>query len=652
MKDPKGKLARWVLNLQPYDFEVIYKSGKKHLDADALSRNPVFPPPDVEDDSFGLGEKLALLDGDNSHTIVAAQRKDKKLLKIIQAVEEISRTNKPPKDIIDDPNADFELKDGVLYKFNGDEFGRPRLLCIPDTMRVEVLQEAHVQSLHHLGFDKTYAFLRSRYFWPKMYTHTVRFVRACQKCQIFNRRNCSAAGPLQPVAPPPEPFHRIGIDYQGPFPLTTPCKNRYVFVAIDHLTRFTVAYPVRDADAKSAIAVIEKHIIWNHRCPKEILADRGSCFVSSEFRDFCDKYHIRLLYTAAYKPDSNGVCERRNDVLKSTLAKHVNEYHTNWDHFVHIAAFSSNIATHRVTGFSPYSLLYQREPFLPCDAAKPTCIEIVEPVALRTRQRQTLRLARLRTISFQKKCKLAYDKKHKPLEFSPGEKVLLANYAPKPGLVQKWIPKWIGPFVIVRRTAVNNYEVRDLREIQGLRRPLRIVSVRHLKRYYDVYSPSVDASEDESNFHSAEEELESFCSIPISSIDGPSIIPETSTNISSSIPEDSGQASTVPEDLSESVITPTSFHTVSEDPTSSLESPQESSSVSSIVESLNISVEAEPVDIEAESVSTAPESLSSSEISSDPSSFESAKSVVSVVNTLRRSSRVSKPPDKYDPSKY
>ncbi len=38
LKDPPPKLARWVMTLQQYDFEVEYRAGKNHANADTMSR--------------------------------------------------------------------------------------------------------------------------------------------------------------------------------------------------------------------------------------------------------------------------------------------------------------------------------------------------------------------------------------------------------------------------------------------------------------------------------------------------------------------------------------------------------------------------------------------------------------------------------------
>lgn len=42
VKDPTSRLARWRLKLAEYEYDVIYKAGKTNVNADALSRNPVF----------------------------------------------------------------------------------------------------------------------------------------------------------------------------------------------------------------------------------------------------------------------------------------------------------------------------------------------------------------------------------------------------------------------------------------------------------------------------------------------------------------------------------------------------------------------------------------------------------------------------------
>jgi len=40
MENPPALYARWIMKLQPYDIDIIYKKGKLHRNTDALSRRP------------------------------------------------------------------------------------------------------------------------------------------------------------------------------------------------------------------------------------------------------------------------------------------------------------------------------------------------------------------------------------------------------------------------------------------------------------------------------------------------------------------------------------------------------------------------------------------------------------------------------------
>lgn len=44
-KEATGRVARWIMKLQEFPYEVIYREGEKHVNADAMTRPPIALPP-------------------------------------------------------------------------------------------------------------------------------------------------------------------------------------------------------------------------------------------------------------------------------------------------------------------------------------------------------------------------------------------------------------------------------------------------------------------------------------------------------------------------------------------------------------------------------------------------------------------------------
>ncbi|UYV67046.1 K02A2.6-like, partial [Cordylochernes scorpioides] len=128
-KDPSGRLARWALKLQEFDVTVIYKSGRKHKDADCLSRSP------LENDQPSAVMSLTNVD--------IEQTKDPDLAKIIDNIYSGYT------------RSEFSIIDGILYKKNYSTTGRPWLMMIPKHLRSEVMADLHdAPTAGHLGFAR------------------------------------------------------------------------------------------------------------------------------------------------------------------------------------------------------------------------------------------------------------------------------------------------------------------------------------------------------------------------------------------------------------------------------------------------------------------------------------------------------------------
>lgn len=481
LKDPSGRLGRWSLKLQDYTFTVHYKSGKRHLDADSLSRCPL-PPASQRTPSADPDTTTAVLDYID---IAAAQQSDPSLHPIIHHLQGLYQN--PPAQILRRARL-FQLRNGVLYRRNYDVHGRAWLLVIPRQLQRDVIQANHDDATAgHLGFAKTYFRIRSRYFWTGMTRTINKYVRACHDCQTKKRPTTRLSGRLQPIPQPYQPFQRIGIDFLGPFPLST-SGNKWIIVAIDHLTRYAETTSVPAANADEVANFFLHSILLRHGAPQFIISDRGAPFLSQVLEDVFRLSSTVHKVTSAYHPQTNGLTERLNHTLADMVSMYVADHHTNWDIILPYVTYAYNTARQSTTGYSPYYLLYAREPFTPLDTILPyTPDTLVQPSAaeITSRAEDARQLARMHTQESQQHQKLRYDACHLPTTYNIGDEVLLWTPLRAPGKSQKLLKQFVGPFRVVRQLSFNNYEVAPVTPpLDHRSRSCDVVHISRMKPYY------------------------------------------------------------------------------------------------------------------------------------------------------------------------
>ena len=91
-------------------------------------------------------------------------------------------------------------------------------------------------------------------------------MKSYDKCQRKKDLLEKPAGLLQPI-PVYGPFHTVGIDYMGPF-VNSKRRNRYLLVAIDHLTKWVETRAIPAPTAANVAKFFVEQIVFRHGAPK------------------------------------------------------------------------------------------------------------------------------------------------------------------------------------------------------------------------------------------------------------------------------------------------------------------------------------------------------------------------------------------------
>ena len=109
--------------------------------------------------------------------------------------------------------------------------------------------------------------------------------------------------------------------------------------------------------------------IVHYGLPKKILMDQGQSFESQLVADLCELMGVQKIWTSPYHPQTNGQCERFNSTLINMLGTLPKEKKSEWKNHIGTLVHAYNCTQNSATGFSPYYLMFGRQPHLPVDVA-------------------------------------------------------------------------------------------------------------------------------------------------------------------------------------------------------------------------------------------------------------------------------------------
>ena len=127
-------------------------------------------------------------------------------------------------------------------------------------------------------------------------------------------------------------------------------------------------YPVLDQKA-TCLAHLLAEVVPLFGVLESLLSDQGTNILSHLMLDLCKSPGIKKLNTTAYHPECDGMVERFNHTLKSSLPKHAATVGNQWDKYLYGVLYAYRNIPHELTGEKPSYLLYVMNCRTPFEAA-------------------------------------------------------------------------------------------------------------------------------------------------------------------------------------------------------------------------------------------------------------------------------------------
>ena len=314
----------------------------------------------------------------------------------------------------------------------------------------------------HSNAEVTLMHLRRYFYWERMDSQTKSYVLSCQTCIAAKKPSGKLPGFLTPAPVPKGPLFKLHADTMRGLPVSSSYQN--VLIVQCTFSKMIFATPLSSLAAGPTMQALV-NIFTRFGPPQIFVADRGGEFCSDAMVSFLKLWGILPIFSEAYNPQANGQAEAAVKIVSRRLRTALHQLTMDrerllpypmkaWLKYLPYVVMSYNSTPNRITGMSPYEVLFGRPFPYPMALPEEACPKPTDPaladhlIALRAglqaaKSRVTERLKQRR-----EQIKKMFDKFRRPLRINEGDYAYV--YYPKTTILPKLHPPTYGPFPVVK----------------------------------------------------------------------------------------------------------------------------------------------------------------------------------------------------------
>jgi hypothetical protein len=167
------------------------------------------------------------------------------------------------------------------------------------------------------------------------------YIHHCHTCQWSQTSQQHPVGVLGSLPVPWKPWTNISMNFLTGLLWSQGYDT--IWVVVDRLTKIQHFVPCQTTTSAPNLADIFLQHIWQlHRLSDTIISDHGTQFTKSFWQQLCTSLGIQSQLSTAFLPETDGLTERVNAVLKQYFWAYVFNKQDGWSPWLPLAEFATN----------------------------------------------------------------------------------------------------------------------------------------------------------------------------------------------------------------------------------------------------------------------------------------------------------------------